>query len=73
MRRSDTWLEKSRKKKRRTRIYGCTIALVSVLVIVGGVFALMYFLKFGLWSTEPRRTDHDPGYSEIQAVNPIGT
>jgi hypothetical protein len=68
---SETWLERSRKKKRRTRMLGCTIALLSLLVIVGGVFALMWFLKFGLWSDEPARDENDPGYSKTQAVAPI--
>jgi predicted nucleic acid-binding Zn ribbon protein len=72
--RSETWLEKNRKKKRRTRICGCTIALITILVIVGGVFALMYFLKFGLWSKDPPRDEQEPGtYSSTQAVNPLGS
>ena len=70
--RSETWLEKDRRKKRRTRILGWSIAILTLLVIVGGVFALMFFLKFGLWSTEPRPSDDDPNYSQTQAVNPLG-
>ena len=70
---TDTWLEKNRKKKRRTRLCGCAIALITILVLVAGAFALMYFLKIGLFSPHIPRNDREENYSATQAVNPIGT
>jgi hypothetical protein len=70
---SDTWLERNRKKKRRTRICGCLIALTTTIIIVGGVFALMYFLKIGLFDKHQPKNDAEEQYSATQAVNPLGT
>jgi hypothetical protein len=70
---SDTWLERNRKKKRRTRICGCFIALTTTIIIVGGVFVLMYFLKIGLFDKHQPKNDAEEQYSATQAVNPLGT
>lgn len=42
---SDTWLERNRKKQRRTRILGWVIALVFVLAVAGIVVVLLWLLK----------------------------
>ncbi|EXJ66630.1 uncharacterized protein A1O5_10301, partial [Cladophialophora psammophila CBS 110553] len=47
LRHTETWLERNRKKQRRTRILGCTIALGFIVVIAAIVLVLLWFAKVG--------------------------
>ncbi|KIW30881.1 uncharacterized protein PV07_02573 [Cladophialophora immunda] len=47
LRHTETWLERNRRKQRRTRIIGCLIALAFIAVIVAVVLVLLWFAKVG--------------------------
>ncbi|KIW84788.1 hypothetical protein Z517_00176 [Fonsecaea pedrosoi CBS 271.37] len=47
LRHTDTWLERNRKKQRRTRMIGCFIAISFILAIVGIVLVLLWWAKVG--------------------------
>jgi len=44
---ADTWLERHRKKQRRTMVVGCVIAWGLVLVIAAIVLVMLWFSKVG--------------------------
>lgn len=42
---SDTWIERNKKKKRKTRICGWLIALGFILFVCAVVFVLLWYTK----------------------------
>ncbi|KIV81755.1 hypothetical protein PV11_03917 [Exophiala sideris] len=44
---TDSWLERNRKKQRRTRMLGWLIALGFVCVVVGIIMVLLWYTKMG--------------------------
>jgi len=50
---TDTWLDRNRKKQRRTHVFGWLIALLFLVIVAGIVMVLLWYSKVGPFKDRP--------------------